>query len=107
MPEIDGELLRVAASDVEPVDVQERVEHLDGGEHPLAPAAVPDTAAGSVAELILEGAASLERHESQLEGRRGRAFEEDRRTEAGAEGEHQLEPFAANDGEPVHVGVVR
>ena len=44
MSEIDRELLRVAAADVELVDVQEGVEHLDGGKDPFAPATVPDAA---------------------------------------------------------------
>ena len=37
----------------------------------------------------------------------GDAVEEHRGAEARAEGEHQLEAFAGDHGEPVHVGVVR
>lgn len=107
MSEIDRELLRVAAADVELVDVQEGVEHLDGGKDPFAPATVPDAAAGAVPEPILKGTASPERYERQFEVRRSRAVEEDRSPEACAERHHQLEPFAPNHREPVHVGVVQ
>ena len=107
MAQVDRQLLRVAAADVEPVEVRAGVEHLDRGEDALAPAAIPDAAASSVPELVLERAAAPERHEGKFQVRRGRAVNEDRGSEPCAEGDHQLEPFAGDHGEPVHVGVVR
>src|SRR4051795_13547076 len=96
MPQIDLELLGVAAADVEPIDVQQRVEHLDRGEDALAPAAVPDAAASSLPQLVLERAAAPERHERQFKVRGRRTVEEDRGSEARSEGEHQLEPIAGD-----------
>src|SRR5262249_25834111 len=106
MPEIDLELSCVATADIEPVDVQERVRHLDGVEYPLTPAPVPDAAASTVPKLVLKRAAPLERHEGQFEVRGGQTVKKDCRTEPRAEREHQLKPFTRNHSESVHVGVV-
>src|SRR6185295_2799700 len=94
--EVDRELLRVAATDVEPVDVQERVEHLHRLEDAFAPPPVPDATPGLVPELVLEGATALERHEGQLQVRGGDAVEEHRRPEPRAEGQHQLEAITGD-----------
>src|SRR5262245_46923000 len=99
MAEVDRQLLGVASTDVEPVDVQERVEHLDRLEDAFAPPVVADTAPRLVPKLVLEGAVSLERHEGELEVWGGDAIEEHRSPEPRAKGEHEFETLAGDNRE--------
>src|SRR5579871_6627600 len=69
MPQVDLELLRVAAADVEPIDVEQRVEHLDGFQHAFAPAPVSDPATRCIPEFVLERSVTAERHEREFEMR--------------------------------------
>src|SRR4051794_39493127 len=92
--EVDLELLRVAATHVEVVEVQQCVEHLGGLEDALAPSSVPDALSRRVAEVVLERALAVERHERELEVRHRHAVLEDRGAEPGAERQHELEAVA-------------
>ena len=61
---------------------------------------------GATAETLLVRASLLERVVTQLEVRHEAAIDEERRAEAGAEGEDELDAPARDHAEPLEVGVV-
>ena len=97
---------RVAASDVEPVVVEQPVKIDECLVDALAPFPDADPPQCRVADLLVIGLALAERMVRQLRVRHQPPVEEQARADAGAERDDELEPGAAHDLETLEICVV-
>ncbi|HEU5193346.1 MAG TPA: hypothetical protein VFW70_01310, partial [Methylomirabilota bacterium] len=90
----EAQLRRVAAADVEAVVVDQPAQHLQRALGPPVPGAAADPAQGLVADEIVVRRRGQARMHGEVEVRQQCAVEEQRRADARAESDHELEALA-------------
>src|SRR5450432_997138 len=93
------DLLRVAASDVEAVEVEERRERRDGLQNPLVPFPLAGLLQGFDAELLLVSLVAPARVVRELEVGHEQPIHEERGAESRAERDDELDTFALDRSE--------
>src|SRR4029079_13116250 len=100
------DLPSVAAPDIQPVVVEERVEGGDGLAEALVPLLLAGLLEGGVAELLLVGPGVPTRVMGELNVRHEPSVDEERGSESRPEGHDQLHAPSAHGAEARDVGVV-
>src|SRR5262245_41844081 len=103
--EIDRDVFGVAAADVEPVEIGQRAEDLDGLGQPPVPFGLADLFKRAVSQLLFVSLTLTEGDMRQLYVWREPAVFKERRPEPSAERDHHLDPFAFDRAEALHVCV--